>query len=132
MLFDKILVLGLDRMLDGNDSRLRPLDPATSADCEYLINRGVMLSGPASREELSTYVINRARAELAQEEPETLPDDWFDHLEDLQPRTRAGLLVSSANHPAGVIPYDTPMPAGAEFIWPMPNAFSIQMLLFPS
>jgi hypothetical protein len=115
LFFDQIIVLGLDEMLEG-DRRFPQLDEATRADCEYLVEQGVLRAGPAFRRDLAMGVWQRMRGAFGDEEAEEPPDDWGESLSNLRPAQRAALLGSTAQHPAGRIPFTLPMPTGSEFV----------------
>lgn len=75
------------------------LDPATQADCLYLWDRGVIDHAPAYRFDLAGSVGKRLQ-----------------DLGDSSTGRAAGKFYSSAIHPAGVLPWRRPLPAGGELV----------------
>lgn len=118
LLFDKIHVMGLRWQIGGDvaTSGLPTLDDSVAADCDYLVDAGVLQHAPAFREDLADYVFDC----LGQSAPDWPEDtvEWDGHspLSSLPPVTQAAILGSTARHPAGVLPWERALPPGSEIV----------------
>ncbi len=114
LLFEKIHVMGLHQQIAGDtgDSGLPVLDDATAADCDYLIDAGILTDAPAFRDEVYERLVPLTLAHG----DEAGAWDGNTPIAELPPIDQAELLRSTAIHPTGVLPYDRALPPGAEIV----------------
>ena len=115
LFFDRLQILGLDALIEGDDPHI---DDAVRADCQYLVDRGAIVAGPNTRSELLAAIDRKWAAEFASPSTEALHGTYQPgvDLRSLPAVIRAQLLASTANHPAGLLGADEPFPNGGELV----------------
>jgi len=108
LLFSKLHVMGLERQLSTED------DPGLVADCEYLIEAGVMVTAPETPVQLGTAIDARLPAHFSEDELAKDYENWLvsdDYDYHTQPIAQLLSILSSTHHPSGT---PSPLPAGGE------------------
>jgi hypothetical protein len=119
LLFDEIHVMGLRWQIGGDvaNSGLPALDDSTAADCEFLVDAGVLRHAPAFRVDLADYVYDYLH-QLPPEDLEEAGLKWDDRtpLSSLPAARQALILASTARHPAGPLHWEKALPSGSEIV----------------
>jgi hypothetical protein len=119
LLFEQLHVMGLHWQIGGDLTHkgVPALDDGTAADCDFLIDAGVLRHAPAFPDDLSHYAFDLAKQSVEHEGRGEIVDwDGETPLSALPAASQAAILGSTVRHPAGILPWDRALPPGSELL----------------
>lgn len=118
LLFDRIGVMGLDLMVQGKGTNfgIENISDSTAADCEYLMEKGILFDLPAFRLDLAERAdMLRAQTSINDDVGEREGTALLPPL-PWSPQTEAHIIASAGRHPSGSLSVDQALPSGAELL----------------